>query len=252
MSDRFFIRSQCFACVGVCMCVPFQVPLSLFLHASAVMTNLTDMPTGHSFFVISAVSPVVVCVTVSVLVLLFWIFMSFGSIATPRSLTVFLSCSFLPLSLPPIILSAVVWSHRGHSWRWDMARDWPVLQHRLNGAGQDQVVGRGIPAHHDHPREIVRPLRPPHALGTCRQCHLTEALMWRSSAAQKITAKNKALTEFCPTAAAPVIISEGAAVVSIPEIRLINSHLVSRLHSCTPSEALQDSWWSKTERAGLC
>lgn len=50
MSDRFFIRSQCFACVGVCMCVPFQVPLSLFLHASAVMTNLTDMPTLHSFF----------------------------------------------------------------------------------------------------------------------------------------------------------------------------------------------------------
>lgn len=199
------------------------------------------------FFVISAVSPVVVCVTVSVLVLLFWIFMSFGSLATPRSLTVFLSCSFLLLSLPPIILSAVVWSHRGHSWRWDMARDWPVLQHRLNGAGQDQVVGRGIPAHHDHPGEIVRPLRPPHALGTCRQCHLTEALMWRSCATQKITAKNKALTGFCLAPAAPVIISEGAAVVSIPEIRLINSHFVSRLRSCTPSEALQDSWWSKTE-----
>lgn len=52
MSDRFFIRSQCFACVGVCMCVPFQVPLSLFLHASAVMTNLTDMPTLHSFFLL--------------------------------------------------------------------------------------------------------------------------------------------------------------------------------------------------------
>lgn len=91
MNGRFFIRSQCFSftCVvvlGACMCVLFQVLLLLFLHASAVIMNLTDLSTLNYY-------SFPCCGT--------WNCVIFTSIATLQSLIVFLSCSFLH---PPSLL----------------------------------------------------------------------------------------------------------------------------------------------------
>lgn len=122
---------------------------------------------------INIISPVLVFVTVSRLVCGLSDLYVFRLLCNAPIPDCFFLTPFPSSSLSSVISPAVVWSHWSHSWRRDVASDWPILQHRLNGAGQDQVVGRGIPAHHDHPGEIFCPLRPPHALGTCRQCRLT-------------------------------------------------------------------------------
>lgn len=88
----------------------------------------------------------------------------------------FSHCS-VPLPFLPV-LSAVIRTHGDVSWPGKVARDRPVLQHRLHGLGQIQVVGWGVSANLDHHGEILSAFGPPAALGTFLPKKLSRVYCW--------------------------------------------------------------------------
>lgn len=209
MSDRFFFKESMFSftCVSVCGCVHVCAVSSPTVTVFALICS-DDKLDGH------ANSGFVLCYLclpswdVSLCLHLTW---SFGSTATPWSLTVFLSCSFLSFFLPPscyFISCCMITPRPFLAMRHG---PWLASSPALAQWGWTRPSGWQGNSSAPWPPWGNRPSAP---TPPCTWYVPTVpsdwgSVMWRLSAAQKITAKNKALTGFCPTAAAPVIISEG-------------------------------------------